>query len=75
MIVIKIEIIIIGTKIVFLKSSPHHNPYKFSGKNKAKRYLRHSLQHSVTMVSLFSEYFSNIFLYVKSSIGQFRQSM
>ena len=75
MIVIKIAIIIIGTKILFRKSSPYHNPYKFSAKNKAKGYLRDSLQHSVSMVSLFSEYFSNIFLSVKSSIGQFCQSM
>ena len=55
MIVMKIALIITGTKIFFRKSSPYHNPYKFSGKNKAKRYLRHSLQYSVTMASIFSE--------------------
>ena len=47
MIVIKIVIIIIGTKIDFGKSSPYYNPYKSSGKNKVKHYFRHSIQHSV----------------------------
>ena len=68
MILMEIAIIITGNKIFFRKSSPYHNPYKFNGKNKAKRYLTHSLQYSVTMASIFSEYFSNIFLSVKSLI-------
>ena len=66
---------IIGTKIVFRKSSPYYNPYRSSGKNKAKRYLRHNLQRSVPMPSLFSEYFSNSFFSVKGLMGQFCQSM
>ena len=37
----------------------YYNPYKSSDKNKAKRYFRHSLQHSVPMALLSSEYFSN----------------
>ena len=73
--VMKIVVIIIDNKIVFRKSSPYYNPYKSSGTNKAKRYFRHSLQHSVHMASLFSECFSNSFLSVKDLMGQFCQSM
>ena len=69
MIVMKIVIIIIGIKIIFSKSSSYYNPYKSSGKNKAKRYFRHSLQRSVPMASLPSEYFSNSFLSVKGFMG------
>ena len=59
----------------FHESSPYYNPYKSSGKNKAKRYFRHSLQRSVPMAPLSSEYFSNSSLYVKGLMGQFCQSM
>ena len=59
----------------FHKSSPYYNPYKSSGKNKAKRYFRHSLQRSVPMAPLSSEYFSNSSLSVKGLMGQFCQSM
>ena len=59
----------------FRKSSPYYNPFKSSGKNKTKRYFRHSLQRSVPMVLLSSEYFSNDFLSVKGLMGQFCQSM
>ena len=64
-----------SNKIVLRKSSPYCNPCKSSDKNKAKRYLRHSVQRSVTMASLFPEYFSNIFLSVNGLIGQSFQSM
>ena len=47
MIVMNIVIIIIGTEIVFHKSSPYYNQYKSSGKNTAKFHFRHSLQRSV----------------------------
>ena len=69
MIEMKVQTIIIGTK------SPSYNPFKPSGKNKAKRYFRHSLQRSVPMAPLLSEYFSNNFLSVKGLMGQFCQSM
>ena len=59
----------------FHKSSPYYNPYKSSGKNKAKCYFRHSLQRSVPMAPLSSEYFSNNFLSVKGLMGRFCQSM
>ena len=50
MIVMKVlQIVIIGTKIVFRESSPYYNPYKSSRKNNAKYYFRHSLQLSVPM--------------------------
>ena len=75
MILMKIAVIIIGTKIVFRKSSPYYNPYKSSGNNKAKHYFRHSLQGSVLMASLSSEYFSNSFLFIKGLMGLFCQSM
>ena len=59
----------------FHKSSPYYNPYKSSGKNKAKCYFRHSLQLAVLMAPLSSEYFSNSSLSVKGLMGQFCQSM
>ena len=55
----------------FHKSSLYYNPYKSSGKNKAKRCFRHSVQRSVPMAPLFSEYFSNRSLSVKGLMGQF----
>ena len=58
----------------FGKLSPYYNPFKSSRKNKAKRYFRHSIQCSVPMTSLSSEYLSNSFLSVKSLMGQFCQS-
>ena len=59
----------------FRKLSPYYNPSKSSGKNKAKRYFRHSIQRSVPMASLSSEYFSNSFLSLKRLMAQFCQSM
>ena len=59
----------------FRKSSLYYNSFKSIGKNKAKRYFRHSLQRSVPMAPLSSEYFSNNFLSVKGLMGQFCQSM
>ena len=59
----------------FHKSSPYYNRYKSSGKNKAKRYFRHSLQCLVPIAPLSSEYFSNSSLSVKGLMGQFCQSM
>ena len=59
----------------FRKSSLYYNPFKSNGQNKAKRYFRHSLQRSVPMAPLSSEYFSNNFLSVKGLMGQFCQSM
>ena len=59
----------------FRKLSPYYNPFKTSGKNKEKRYFRDSIQRSVPMASLSSEYFSNSFLSVKSLMGQFCQSI
>ena len=48
----------------FGKSSPYYNPFNSSGKNKAKRYFRHSLQRSVPMAPLSSEHFSNIYKHI-----------
>ena len=59
----------------FHKSSSYYNQYKSSGKNKAKRYFSHSLQRSVPMAPLSSEYFSKSSLSVKGLVGQFCQSM
>ena len=59
----------------FRKLSPYYNPFKSSGENKAKRYFRHSIQRSVPMASLSSEYFSNSFLSLKRLMAQFCQSM
>ena len=56
MIVMKIVIIILGTKIIFRKSSPHYT--LSSRKNKAKCYFRHSLQRSVPMG------YNNIYIYI-----------
>ena len=71
MIVIKIIIIITGTKIVSHKSSLYYDQYKSSSKNEAKCSFRLSLQRSAPVVSLSSEYFSNSFLSVKVLTGQF----
>ena len=57
----------------FHKSSPYYNTFKPSGKNKAKCYFRYSLQCSVPMVPLSSEYFSYSFLFIKGLMGQFCQ--
>ena len=54
----------------FRKSSPYYNPYKSSSKNKAKCYFRHTLQRSVSMAPLSSEYFSNNLPSVKGLIGK-----
>ena len=59
----------------FRKLSPYYNPFKSSGKSKTKRYFRHSIQRSVPMASLSSEYFSNSFLSLKRLMAQFCQSM
>ena len=75
MIVIRIVIIIVGTKTLSRKSTPYYNPEKSSGKNNAKRYFRHILQHSVPIESLLSEYFCNSFLSVKGLMGLFCQSV
>ena len=59
----------------FCKSSPYYNPYIFSSKNKSKCYFRHSVQRSVPMAPLSSEYFSSNFFSVKGLMGRFCQSM
>ena len=67
--------IIISNKIVFVNQvliTIRTNPVV---RIMPKRYFRHSLQRSVPMWPLSSEYFSNRFLSVKGLMGQFCQPM
>ena len=61
MLIMKKVIIIIGAKFFFRESVPYCNPSKSSGKNKAKRYFRHSIQRSVPVASFSSGSFPIVF--------------
>ena len=74
MIEMKVETIIIGTKIVSVNQvliTIRLNPVARIKQNA----ISDSLQRSVAMAPLSSEYFSNNFLSVKGLMGQFCQSM
>ena len=74
MIEMKVETIIIGTKIVSVNQvliTIRLNPVARIKQNA----ISDSLQRSVAMAPLSSEYFSNNFFSVKGLMGQFCQSM
>ena len=63
MILKKMVLIKISTKIIFPKSSSYYSPYKFSGKNRGKLYFRHSPQYILHISNIHMIYMYILYIY------------